>query len=289
MMKVPKKVSERFGRSLKHFQPIALAQKNRDVSEADTVTLVKDILSDMFGYDKYIELTSELQIRGTFCDLAVKIEGKIKFLIEVKSAGVTLNDSHLRQALTYASHQGIEWVALTNGITWILYRVKFGQPIDQEHVSTFDLLTLDVRNEDDVRRMFLLCREGFVSNAMATYHQHSQLLNKYTVAKVVLSDAVVSVVRRELKRLFPDLKVDNPAIADILSNEVLKREVIEGDKVKEVEQRIRKASAKSTKLKERKTAGSELGNAAHQPPTSLDPSIEAPSYAPASAVLPEPT
>lgn len=277
MLKVPKKVIERFGRAIKQFQPIALAQKNRDVSEADTVTLVKDILSDMFGYDKYVELTSEVQIRGTYCDLAVKLDGTIKFLIEVKSAGITLNDSHLRQALNYASHQGIEWIVLTNGITWALYRVKFGQPIDQELVSTFDLIALDVRNEDDVRRLFLLCREGFVNDAMATYHQHSQLLNKYTVAKVVLSDAVVSVIRRELRRLFPDLKVDNQAISDILSNEVLKREVIEGDKVKEVEQRIRKASAKSSKQKERKSASSEPGLVVTQSSTVPAETTEEPS------------
>lgn len=272
-MKVPKKVIERFSRTLKQFQPIALAQKNRDVSEADTVTLVKDILSDMFGYDKYVELTSELQIRGTYCDLAVKLDGTIKYLIEVKSAGVTLNDSHLRQALNYASNQGIEWVVLTNAISWILYRVKFGQPIDQEHVSTFDLLALDARNDDDVRRMFLLCREGFVNDAMATYHQHSQLLNKYTVAKVVLSDPSVSVIRRELKRLFPDLKVDNAAIADILSNEVLKREVIEGDKVKEVEQRIRRASAKSTKQRATKISQSDTGAIGTPAAVSADRSV----------------
>ncbi len=89
---------DRLQTTLKTFQNIASIQKSRDVSEADTVTLVKDMLADMFGFDKYLELTSEQQIRGTYCDLAVKIDGKIRYLIEVKSAGIALNDSHLRQA-----------------------------------------------------------------------------------------------------------------------------------------------------------------------------------------------
>jgi len=42
------------------------------VSEADTITLVKDLLSEVLGYDKYAELTSEHSIRGTYCDLAIK-------------------------------------------------------------------------------------------------------------------------------------------------------------------------------------------------------------------------
>lgn len=246
-MKIPKKVSDRFVSTLKIYQAIAVAHKNRDVSEADTVTLIKDILADVFGYNKYTELTSEQQIRGTYCDLAVKIDGQIKYLIEVKSAGVTLNDSHLRQAINYAANQGIEWVVLTNSIDWRLYRVKFGQPIDFDLVSAFELPVINPRSTDDQAKMFLLCREGITSDAMGEYHQHAQLFNKYTIAQLVMSEPVTSVIRRDLRKLFPDLRVDVDQIADILVNDVLKREVIEGDKVKEAQQRIKKATAKISK------------------------------------------
>lgn len=56
---------------LKRYQPIVRKLKERDISEADTVTVIKDMLCDISGYDKYTELTSEQQIRGTFCDLAI--------------------------------------------------------------------------------------------------------------------------------------------------------------------------------------------------------------------------
>jgi hypothetical protein len=46
--------------------------------------VVKDMLADIFGFDKYNEVTSEHQIRGTFCDLAIRIDGKVQFLIEAK-------------------------------------------------------------------------------------------------------------------------------------------------------------------------------------------------------------
>ena len=82
-MSIPKKVSDRIATRLKNFQAVLTAQRARDVSEADTVTIVKDLLCDVFGYDKYSELTSEHAIRGTFCDLAVKIDGRLAFLLEV--------------------------------------------------------------------------------------------------------------------------------------------------------------------------------------------------------------
>ena len=90
MMKIHKKVLDRWPAALKTFSAIAQSHKTKDVSEADTVTLVKDMLADMFGFDKYNELTSEQQIRGTFCDLAVKIDGKVRCLIEVKAAALSL-------------------------------------------------------------------------------------------------------------------------------------------------------------------------------------------------------
>ena len=252
MVKISKKVLNRLSATIKGFQPIALSHKSRDVSEADTVTLVKDILSATFGYDKYQELTSEQQIRGTYCDLAVKIGGKIKYLIEVKAAGIDLNDAHLRQALNYGANQGIEWIVLTNSIDWRLFRIMFSQPIDFVEVSSFNIVNVNLESEEDQSRLFLLCREGISADAMDIYHLHSQLLNKFTVAQFVLMESVVSVIRREMRRLFPELKIEPENIVNILTQDVLKREVIEGDKVKEAQKKIKKAANKLVRSTEGK-------------------------------------
>jgi hypothetical protein len=87
---------------------------------------------------------------------------------------------------------------------------------------------------------------------MDTYHQHSQILNKFTIAQILLTEPVVSAVRRELRKLFPETKVDSEQITDILNNDILKREVIEGDKVKETQQKIKKITAKLAKQAEKK-------------------------------------
>lgn len=55
-----------------------------------------------------------------------------------------------------------------------------------------------------------------------------------------------------MRKLFPDLKVEQGQVTDILANEVLKREVIEGDKVKEIQQKIKRAATKLAKAVEKK-------------------------------------
>lgn len=244
MIKLPKKFCDRVAAKLKPYQAVVVSHRTRDVSEADTVTVVKDVLADVFGYDKYAELTSEHQIRGTFCDLAVQIDGKVRFLIEVKSAGSTLSDAHLRQAVNYGAHQGIEWIILTNAVEWRFYKVNFGQPISWDEITRLCLPELSPRSQNDLERMFLLAREGLSGDAINAFHQHQQLVNQYTLGQLVQTDAVVGVLRKELRRLFPDLKIEPADIADLLVNGVLKREVVDGDKVEEAKARIRKAGQK---------------------------------------------
>jgi predicted type IV restriction endonuclease len=244
MSKFPKKFVDRISAKLKTFQTISAAQRARDVSEADTVTVVKDMLAELFGYDKYAELTSEQQIKGTFCDLAVKIEGKIHYLIEVKSAGLELKENHLVQAINYGANQGIEWVVLTNSIEWKIYRIIFGQPVSHEEVVTFSIANVGSQKEDDLESLFILAREGIATNAISSFHQRSQLLNRFTVSQTILSEAVVNCIRRELRRMFPDLKVEPEQISLILEAEVLKREVLDGEKAKEAAVRIKKALQK---------------------------------------------
>jgi hypothetical protein len=61
-MTLPAKFTKRIAANLKKYQGIVAAIKKRDASESDTVTVITDILQDIFGYDKYADITSEYAI-----------------------------------------------------------------------------------------------------------------------------------------------------------------------------------------------------------------------------------
>ncbi|RUV13577.1 restriction endonuclease subunit R [Mesorhizobium sp. M7A.T.Ca.TU.009.01.3.1] len=247
--KLPKKFVERVASNLKKYQRITLAQQKSDVAEADTVTLIKDILAEVFGYDKYDELTSEHQIKSTYCDLAIKIGGKLRLLVEVKSAGSGLADNHLRQVIDYGAHQGIHWVILTNAVEWRLVRIYVANQISHEEVCRIVLADMNPKNEDHLQCLFLFAKEGLTTDAMDAFHQQAQLFNKFTVSAIIRSEAVISVVRREIRKLFPDIKVGNENLSLLIENEVIKRDTVEGDKAKEAVARMRKALNKLERAK----------------------------------------
>lgn len=245
-MKIAKKVHDRLVAGLKRYQPIVCKLAERDISEADTVTVIKDMLTDIFGYDKYTELTSEQQIRGTFCDLAIRVEGKIHYLAEVKSAGTTLNDNYLRQAVNYGAHQGIEWILLTNGIIWKVYRIKFSQPIDWEEVYCFDMGQIASRSVDDLGKLFMLCRESISTDALRDFHKQAQIFNRFVIAEMLQSDAVLGALRKEMRRLF-DMKINDDELRTLLANDVIKRDALDGDGPKAAKATIKKATTASAK------------------------------------------
>ncbi len=43
-------------------------------------------------------------IRGTIYDLAVKLDGALALLIEVKAIGLDLKDQHIKQAVDHAAN-----------------------------------------------------------------------------------------------------------------------------------------------------------------------------------------
>jgi len=245
MSNIPKKVEERIKDVLKRFSPVLLAQRDRDVSEADTVTVVKDLLSDLFGFDKYAEVTSEHAIRGTYCDLAIKLDGKLRLLLEVKAIGLQLNEKHIKQAVDYAANQGLDWVVLTNGIRWMLFSISFKKPIEAKIVAEFDLLAVDLKSEADLEKIYLITREGIIKGAVVEFSEKQSATSKYLIASVLLNDQdVLNAIRRELRKI-TDILVEPSVIAEVLRNEVIKREVLEGDEAARFERRVTKENRKS--------------------------------------------
>lgn len=243
-MSIPSKIANRIASGLKKFIPILESAKSRDVNESDTVVVVTDMLQEVFGYDKYSEITSEHSIRGTFCDLAIKIDNKLALLIEVKAIGLELKDSYVKQAIDYAANQGIDWVALTNGNIWRIYKLSFTKPISYEVVVEFALIGMNLKDEGSFEQPWYICKEGWVKSKISEFHMQKQLINRYTVAAVVLSEPVIDSIRREIKRLSDGVKVESETIEEILMSEVLKREVIEGERADAAKKQVSKSANK---------------------------------------------
>ena len=244
MVTIPAKVKDRLTSGVKKFQPILKKAQTKDINESDTVTIISDILSDVFGYDKYTEITSEFAIKKTFCDLAIKLNGSPKLLIEAKAAGLDLKDQHIKQAVDYGANAGIEWVILTNGVNWKVYNISFGKPVNAELVYDFNFTELNPKKQNELEMIYYLSREAMTKGNktyLDEFHAQQQIVNKTTIAQILLSDPVLDTVKRMLRKLSTDLKVSNDEISHIISDEIIKRDVLDDERMGDAKKKVAKA------------------------------------------------
>lgn len=244
MATIPTKVKDRMTAGIKRFLPVLASAKTRDVNESDTVTIVTDMLAEVFGFDKYSEITSEYVIRGTYVDLAIKMDGKLQLLIEVKAIGLDLKDAYVKQSVDYAANQGIEWVILTNGVKWQIYKVTFGKPVGQDLVIEIDFMNVNPKSASDLDNLYLLTKEGLGRSVLGDYHTQRQALSRFFIGAIVLSDPVLEVIRRELRKMSPDVKIDTEQIKEVVLQEIFKRDIVEGEKAEEARRKIARANSR---------------------------------------------
>lgn len=226
-MKITKKTEDRIRAGIAKFRKVLEIAKERDLNESDTVAIITDMLAEVFGYDKYLEVTSELAIRGTYCDLAIKLGEKFEYLIECKAIGHELKEVHLRQAIAYGANKGIQWLVLTNGIDWQVYRLRFEQPIAWDLVTRIDMAAVDVRVERDLERLFILAREGVEKNARLELFEKGQCVNRYVCAQLLLQEPAVNLLKREFRRMSEGLSVEDTEILALLRDGVLRRDLLD--------------------------------------------------------------
>jgi hypothetical protein len=217
------------------------------------------MLSEVFGYDKYSEITSECSIRGTWCDLAIKVDGKFEYLIEVKAIGLDLKDAYTKQAVDYSANQGTDWVILTNADVWRIYKVTFAKPIVSELVLEINFAELNPKKSSDLERLYNLSREGWMKSALGDFHTQQQALSRFFMGALVVSTPVLEVIRRELRRISPDVRIDLEQIKSVLVSNVLKREVVESEKAEEARKKVNRVTGKLMRAKAAKQSSGSVG------------------------------
>lgn len=246
-MNIPKKVSERISKNLPKFKRILKKASDKDVNESDTVSIITDMLEAIFGYDKYDEVTSEYAVKGTFCDLAITLNKKLKFLIEAKAIGKTLNENHLHQALTYGAKEGCHWIILTNGVDWNVYHVDKMPKLEAKLLFKLNILEINLRQKDTLESLFVICKEGQSKNAIDELSEKANIVNKHTISAILTDEKIINAVRLQLNKISDTIKTNNDDVLDIISNDVIKRDILDDDAYKKAKAKLKRLRKKANK------------------------------------------
>lgn len=244
MINVPVKTKDRLVAGVKRFIPIIKKAKDNDINESDTVTIISDILAEVFNYDKYSEITTEYSVKHTYCDLAVKLDNKPVLLIECKAIGLNLKDDYIRQAVDYGSNSGIEWIILINAVMWRVYKILFTRPVMHELIYEFDFTAVNMKKQTDMEMLFYLTKEALAKpnskTSLDDFRTQKQILSKYVIGQILLTESTIETVRRFIKKMAPEAHVSNEEICQVVADEIIKREILDAEPAIEAKKRVAK-------------------------------------------------
>ena len=95
------------------------------------------------------------------------------------SAAQTKNEFSVKQAVDYATNQGVDWVILTNGIIWKVFKILFTKPIEHELLYEFNFQLLNPKDEEHLDMLFMIAKESWTKSLLGDFHAQKQVVNKF--------------------------------------------------------------------------------------------------------------
>jgi predicted type IV restriction endonuclease len=183
---------------LKKLLPHLIKGQEDNLNEADTVQRIIKMFEEVLGYDPMTEITRETQVKDKYVDVAIKLDGTTRLLIEAKAAGVILRDRHIEQAQHYAAQGNMPWVILTNSVAWNLYHLSFEEGI--EYIRAFSV-DLSVDSVDQAAELLgLFHRHAMKKGELEQYWERHVALSPTSMGRALFTEACLRLIRREIRR-----------------------------------------------------------------------------------------
>jgi len=183
---------------LKNYKKRYLIKKYLELDESATRLMINTFLTNVLGYTELDEIKTEYSIKNTYADYVIQIGKKRHIVIEVKAIQINLNENHIRQSLNYAANEGIEWVLLTNGKQWMLFRVLFEKPIKHSLVFNLDL-SIDEDFNKASSAMQYLTKKCVISGDLEKYWSRYVAIKPKNLCKHLYNPTILKSLKHMLK------------------------------------------------------------------------------------------
>ena len=226
----------KFTQSIKEYKKKFLDKPLGELDESGTRLLINHFLTDMLSYETLSEVKTEYMIKGTYADYVIQIGGKRHFLVEVKALSLNLSSNHLRQSINYGANEGIDFVLLTNGRVFELYKVLFEKPISHELIFSLNLSELS-NVKIIAEQLQYLHKDAVLKKGLEVLWDRHSALSPKNLSKLLFSTEVIKFLQKELKKKY-SIKFDEVVIESAVKRIAMESVIIED--FKPIKRRISK-------------------------------------------------
>ena len=173
---------------------------------------------------KYSEVTTEYRVKGEFADFGLRLDQQMVAFIEVKRVNTKLGEKQLRQVVNYALNEGCEWILLTNGHDWQIYRITPALPFEVDLVMEANILS-DESPAQKISKFFYLTREAMKRNRIDELWETRRATSPKALADALCSNTVIDAIRKEIKKKTGQT-VEIKTILDLMRETVIRTDCL---------------------------------------------------------------
>jgi len=177
------------------------------------------------GYDQSKNIKTEVKVLGQSADIVLHQNDQVFLVIECKNTKSHLRSQVRDQAARYAMNLTAEWVVITNGLIWRLYRVIPQPGTDPKFIEIFDVALLDEDgvSEEDAENLYLLSPRAVFGGDLEKKSHEVACTNKKRILKALESERVIKALKTQLSTSYKDeyevnVKLDEETVSDSLQD-----------------------------------------------------------------------
>jgi len=206
-----------------HPQLVEIAARNS--SEEDIRIWCCNALVHALGYDQSKNIKTEVKVLGQSADIVLHQNDQVFLVIECKNTKSHLRSQVRDQAAGYAMNFSAEWIVITNGLIWKLYRVIPQPGKDPKFIEVFDVALLDEDgvSEEDAENLYLISPRAVFCGDLEKKSHEVACTSKKRILRALESERVVKALKTQLATSYKDeynvnVKLDEQMVSDSIQD-----------------------------------------------------------------------
>jgi hypothetical protein len=113
-------------------------------------------------------------------------------------------------------------------------------------------MNIDLKDETELAKIWMITKEGRGKSELRNFARKQKVRNKYNLAAILLDDECLKVVRKNLKRISPDVPFDLEEIKRAMMEEVIIKDAQSADEAKVARAALKKSKRTTLRKSSRK-------------------------------------
>ena len=208
---------ERIRRAFRaHGDRLRRIAENPDSSQEHVRRWCLGVVRRVLGY-RGGSIATEIQALDKAVDVALRIENRVRVVIECEDIHRKISPSAIDEVADYAVEFSADWVVITNGPQWCLYHVRSvtGAVPDVTRVFDISLSPVEGLSEAGAGWLYLLTRRAITSGDTERQYHRAACLADDRLLEALASDRAIQAIRRELAAAYEVTTGEKVSLEDL--------------------------------------------------------------------------